>query len=67
MILVILVTTFSALKAAKNRNFWKFLGKIVFSDQFLAPKAPKILIKNVEFLPFDNDFWLFGDHFFGTL
>ena len=34
------VTTFSA---PKNGNFWKFLGEIGFSDQFLAPQAPKIL------------------------
>ena len=37
------VTTFSAPKAPKKGNFWKFLGKIMFSDQFLAPQAPKIL------------------------
>ena len=38
-----LVTIFSAAKAPKNGNFWKILGKIVFSDHFLAPQAPKIL------------------------
>ena len=37
------VTTFSAPKAPKNGNFWKFLGNIGFSDQFLAPPAPKIV------------------------
>ena len=37
------VTTFSTPKAPKNGNFWKILGKIVFSDHFLAPQAPKIL------------------------
>ena len=37
------VTTFSAPKAPKNGNFWKILGKIVFSDHFFAPQAPKIL------------------------
>ena len=37
------VTTFSAPKAPKNMNFWKFLGKIGFSDQFLALQEPKIL------------------------
>ena len=34
------VTTFSAPKAPKNGNFWKFLGKIGLSGQFLAPQAP---------------------------
>ena len=37
------VTTFSAPKAPKKGSFWKFMGKIMFSGQFLAPQAPKIL------------------------
>ena len=35
------VTTFSAPKAPKNGNFWKFLGKIGFSNQFLAKNFEK--------------------------
>ena len=37
------VTLFSAPKAPKNGNFWKFLGIIGLSDTFLAPQEPKIL------------------------
>ena len=49
------VTRFPTPKAAKNGNFWQFLGKIELSDTLLTSQEPKILrnfgilVKNGQF------------------